>query len=105
MERYGGEIGILNEGCIDYLIYLLENDVFKKASLALVRIITNHPFFDGQKRTAFQVADILLRHEDFHIHATNEEILPVLLKIAKYECPEEKIEKWLKRKSRPLKSC
>jgi len=63
IEIYGGTKGVLNQGTIDHLIYLLErkNDVFKKAALALKHIIVNHPFFDGNKRTAFEVTDILLR--------------------------------------------
>lgn len=103
IDNYGGEKGILNEGSIDYLIYLLEkeNDVFKKATLVLYRLITNHPFVDGHKRTAFDLADQLFRHEGFYIQK-NEETINVLLSIAKYECKEENIEKWLKRNTYPL---
>ena len=33
-------------------------DVFKKAAVYLLRIIMNHPFVDGNKRTAVTVATI-----------------------------------------------
>ena len=35
IDKYGGQKGILNEGSVEYLIYLLEkdNDKFKKAQL------------------------------------------------------------------------
>ena len=103
ISKYGGEMGILNEGNIDYLIYLLqkENNVFNKATIALNRIITNHAFIDGNKRTAFEVADQLLRHEGLYIQ-NNEETISVLLSIAKYECTEVIIKKWLERKTIPL---
>ena len=78
-----------------------ENDVFKKAALGLYRLITYHPFTDGNKRTAFEVADQLLRHEELYIQ-NNEETISILLSIAKYECTEEKIEKWLIRNTSPL---
>ena len=107
IDKYGGTIGILNIGSIEYLIYLLkkENDVYISASLALHNIIASHPFMDGNKRTGFQVADLLLRQEGIHIHANDEKVLHALVKIAEYKCSVEKIEKWLREKVRPLHSC
>jgi death-on-curing protein len=104
IEIYGGAKGVLNQGTIDHLIYLLErkNDVFKKAALSLKHIIVNHPFFDGNKRTAFEVTDILLRNEGYYIYVEEEKIQNLLLKIAKYECTAEKIEKWLIKATRAL---
>jgi len=106
IDKYGGQKGILNEGSVEYLIYLLEkdNDKFKKAALVLYRIITNHPFMDGNKRTAFEVADFLLRYEGFYIQARDEEIIEILIEIAEYKCPEKRIIGWLKRNTRPLHS-
>ena len=107
IDKYGGSIGILNIGNIEYLVYLLkkENDVIIKASLALHNIITNHPFIDGNKRTGFQVADLLLRQEGIHIHANDKEILYALVKIAEYKCSVENVEKWLREKVSPSHSC
>lgn len=104
IERYGGTRGILNQGTIDYLVYLLntKKDVFKKAALIMEQIIIGHPFMDGNKRTAFEVTDILLRENGYHIHAAEEEILQALLKIAKYKCTVEEKEKWLRKKVRSL---
>ncbi|MBW6517800.1 MAG: type II toxin-antitoxin system death-on-curing family toxin [ANME-2 cluster archaeon] len=65
----------------------------------------SHPFMDGNKRTGFQVADLLLRQDGIHIHANDEEILHALVKIAEYTCSVEKIKKWLREKVRPLHSC
>jgi death-on-curing protein len=99
IERLGGVKGVLNLGTIDHLIYLLgrKNDVVKKAALALNHIITNHPFFDGNKRTGHLIADILLREEGLHIHTDKEKMTRALLRIAKYECTMEDIEKWLRK--------
>jgi len=46
--------------------------VFKKAALSLKHIIVGHPFFDGNKRTAFEVTDIVLRDEGYYIHVIDE---------------------------------
>jgi len=99
IEIYGGTRGLLNQGTIDHLVYRLdrENNTIKKSALVLEIIITGHPFFDGNKRTAFEVADFILRQNKCHIHVNSEKIKNVLLKIAKYECTAKEIEKWLKR--------
>jgi death-on-curing protein len=103
IDMHGGIKGVLNQGTIEHLVYLLgrKKDVFKNAALALEKIIAGHPFMDGNKRTAFEVADIILRTEMYHIHADQEEIINILLRIAKYECTAVKIEKWLRKVARP----
>ncbi len=104
IEEYGGTKGVLYQGTIDHLVYLLNRtgDVFKKAALALDRIVKGHPFLDGNKRTGLEVADVLLRESGYHIHSSDDESLYVLTKIAKYECTVEEIEKWLRKKVLPL---
>ena len=101
IERTGGTKGVLNIGSIDHLIYRLsrEKDAFRKASIVLEKIITTHPFFDGNKRTGFQVADLILGDNGYYIAASKQEILHALLKIAKYQCNIKKIEEWIKRKA------
>jgi death-on-curing protein len=105
IKEFGGTDGILHLGTIDYLVYQINSKTneFEKAALVLNQIITRHPFFDGHKRTAFQVADIILRNKGYHIHADKKEIETFLLKIASYDCNISKIEKWLKRKCRRQK--
>lgn len=96
------QVEFLYSATIDHLVYKLnsKNDVFDKASLTLFRIITEHPFYDGNKRTAFQLADLFLRNERYHIHSNDEETLKFLLRIAEYKCPLEKIYMWLKKNTR-----
>ena len=98
----GGTRGVLYSATIDHLVYKLnkKNDVFDKASLTLHCIITEHPFYDGNKRTGFQLADLLLRDERYHIHSTTEKTTNFLVKIAEYNCPFEKINEWLKKNTR-----
>ena len=107
IERYGGTKGILYQGTVDHIVYLLNrtNDIFKKAALALDKIVKEHPFMDGNKRTGLEVADVLLRRNGYHVHASDAELLHMLTKIAKYECTVEKIETWLRKKVLPLHLC
>jgi death-on-curing protein len=111
---YSGEEvteGVLSEGNLDEIIYRInkkyhENEMenlFEKAAWALY-LADCHPFWDGQKRTAYQLADLILRSEGYHIHAEEDEVIGVLTRIAKYECHENvpKIIGWLKKSTRKL---
>jgi len=102
IKKFGGTRGVLYSATIEHLVYKLnrKTDVFDKASLTLYSIITEHPFYDGNKRTAFQIADLLLRDERYHIHSNDEETLRFLLRIAEYKCQFEKINMWLKKNTR-----
>lgn len=96
---YGGASGILCQGTVDYLIDQInaEPSFFRKAALALHIIITCHPFMDGNKRTAFQVADLTLGSEGYFISAEEDRIVRALVRIACYECDVEDIEEWLRK--------
>lgn len=63
-----------------------ERDIFTKASLALNIVITCHPFMDGNKRTAFQLAELILSGDDYHIQADLGEKVRALTRIAEYKC-------------------
>ncbi len=99
IHNYGGASGILCQGTVDYLTDQInaESDCFRKAALTLHIVITCHPFMDGNKRTAFQIADLILSGEGYFICAEEDRIIQALVKIARYECGVENIEEWLKR--------
>ena len=103
IETDGGEPGIRDIGTLEYLIENInrKDDAFEKAAWALL-LADRHPFWDGQKRTAFQLADLILRDAGYHIHAEDDEIIQALTKIAEYECDVQKILKWVRRKARKM---
>jgi len=105
IQETGGTNGLLNLGTIEFLIYELskKSNEFEKSSIILHLIITGHPFFDGNKRTAFQIADNFLRENGIYIHEDKNKIEDFLLKIAKDEYSIEEIAKWVQKKSRRLK--
>jgi len=99
IKTTGGAPGVLCEGTIDYLVDRInaESDVFRKATWALC-IAHFHPFYDGQKRTAFTLAAIILRTYGYHFDRNDDdEIFDALHKIANYECAPSRVERWLKR--------
>src|SRR3990167_10219241 len=65
IDEYGGRKGILNEGLLRSALEMpkarfdgkdLHRTVFDKTAAYLFHLIQNHPFVDGNKRTASMVA-------------------------------------------------
>ena len=65
IEEYGGRKGILHEGLLRSALEMpkarfngrdLHRTIFDKIAAYLFHIIKNHPFVDGNKRTASMVA-------------------------------------------------
>lgn len=102
IKKYGGTGGILNEGTLDLLVYKVNraNDVFNYAALILHTIAAQHPFIDGNKRTALVTAENVLRDAGYYLNADDDEIVDFMQKIAEYKCTVKTIEKWIKEKAK-----
>jgi len=99
----GGEPGIRDLGTLSFVVEAInyESDLFRKAAQALF-LAERHPFWDGQKRTAFELADLILRQNGYRFDRSDiDEIIRVMVRIAQYTCPEgeeiDKIARWVKR--------
>jgi len=100
--KYGGSGGVLNEGTLDLLVYKINraDDVFKQAALILHTIAAQHPFIDGNKRTALVTAENVLRGAGYYLHSDVDEIVDFMQKIAEYKCTVKTIEKWIREKAK-----
>jgi len=103
IEETGGDPGIRDPATLYFLVEAInyEMDLFRKAAQALF-LADRHPFWDGQKRTAFALADTILREHGYRFDISDKpEIMRVMVKIAEYRCPEgeeiDSIAKWVKR--------
>jgi len=103
IEEMGGEPGIRDPATLSFMVEAInyEADLFRKAAQALF-LAERHPFWDGQKRTAFVLADDILREKGYCFDKKDKaEIMRVMIRIAQYTCPEgeeiDKIAKWVKK--------
>ena len=103
IEETGGNPGIRDSATLYFLVEAInhETDLFRKAAQALF-LAERHPFWDGQKRTAFVLADYILRERGYCFDKKDKaEIMRVMVRIAQYTCPEgeeiDTIAKWLKK--------
>jgi death-on-curing protein len=97
ISNFGGIDGVLCQGTIDYLVDQInaESDLFRKAALALHIVANCHPFLDGNKRSAFQIAELILSSEGYAIIAKEERIIKMLLRIASYQCQVDEVKIWI----------
>ncbi len=102
IKKYGGTGGLLTEGTLELLVYKVgrENDVFMQAALILHTIAAQHPFFDGNKRTAFVTAENVLRDAGYYLDADEDDVVNLMQKIAEYKCTVKTIEKWIRENAR-----
>jgi death-on-curing protein len=66
IKEYGGTRGLRDEGTLELLVYKAnrENTAFRRPALILYTIAAQHPFFDGNKRTALVTAEKFLMMRD-----------------------------------------
>jgi death-on-curing protein len=75
-------------------------DIFSQAAALLDSLIRNHPFVDGNKRTAITAAGIFLRLNGYTLSVSNEKMVAFTLDCAQSKIPLAEITAWLRRGSR-----
>ena len=103
-ERYGGSCGVLNEGMLDSALQApfqtfggeeLFPDTKDKILRLAYGLIKNHSFRDGNKRIGALVLLVLLELNGWHVNATNEEFVDIIMGIAASEKDEEDLKQWV----------
>ena len=98
ISNYEGTSGVLSESTLHYLVYRLNRnpDVFRRAALALHAIGSQHPFIDGNKRTALIVAENILGQEGLYLAADEDQVVEFMLGVASYRFGPEEIGVWIR---------
>ena len=79
IELYGGDAGIRDLGALESALFRPQtgyyDDLIEEAAALWESMAQNHPFVDGNKRTAFAVTDVSLRINGLTITAAADEII------------------------------
>ena len=75
----------------------LYSNIFLKTASMMHSLIKNHPFVDGNKRTAILAAMAMLELNGLKFEASQAETIAFTLRVAKKKVPLEKIANWLKK--------
>jgi len=101
ISRYGGSPGVRDPGQLEAALYRPQSgyyhDLIEEAAALWESLSQNHPFVDGNKRTALASTSIFLGLNGLRLTAANEEALSFILGL--YETGEfrfEKLEPWLR---------
>lgn len=111
IETYGGshkvrDLGLLESalarpksGFGDYEAY---PDLFDKAAVLLHSLVKNHPFIDGNKRTALSVVTLFLKRNRFDLAQMGSEMVEFVVSVAEGTTAEDEIAAWLKAHSQKV---
>jgi len=105
VKRFGGSIGIRDIGLIESAVARpmatfdgvdLYDNIFDKAAALLQSLLKNHPFVDGNKRTALSSAGIFLKMNGYTLKNYHEEDIEFGVNVDNKHLSIEDISKWLK---------
>ena len=103
-ERYGGALGVLNEGMLDSALHTPfqtfgGEELFPETKDKIIRLayglIKNHSFRDGNKRIGALVLLTLLELNGYHVNATNTEFTDIIMGIAASEKDDKDLTDWV----------
>lgn len=104
LREHGGGYGIRDEGLMESALarpvqlfhYGNSPDMLTLAAAYGFGIAKNHPFVDGNKRTAFQCMYVFLLINGIEITATEVDTVVTILALADGSLSEAELAKWLK---------
>ena len=96
--KFDGATGILSESTLHFMVFRIKKtrNIFRKAAIALHAIGSQHPFIDGNKRTALVVAENVLGQQGYYIAADEDTIVDFMLAVASYKSEPDEIEQWIR---------
>ena len=107
LAQFGGLAGIRDEGLLDSALGRPQNlfaygkpTLFALAASYAFGLAKNHPFIDGNKRTAFVTAVLFLELNGLRFSAEEADAAVRTLALAAGEMTEAKYEAWLKANSK-----
>ena len=111
IAEHGGLPGVRDRGLLQSALARPQNlaaygnpDAPDLAASYAIGIARNHPFLDGNKRTAWVVAETFLLKNGFELLASDCDSLPVMLSVAEGSMPEKDFAAWLRANIVPWKA-
>ncbi len=104
LAEHGGAAGIRDTGLLESAIARAqqlyaygESDIFDLAAAYTVGIVRNHPFIDGNKRTAFMTGFVFLARNGKQLSAPEAETTQAILDLTAGTMTETAFTHWLRK--------
>lgn len=108
LAEHGGAAGLRDPGLFDSALARAKNlalygepDVVDLAAAYACGLVGNHPFIDGNKRTAFVAAQLFLRLNRYRIQAPHVDCVLNTLALAAGDLDEAAFAAWLRQHLQP----
>lgn len=105
IKRFGGSSGIRDITLLESAVARpqasfdqkdLYSEIFEKTAALMESLLKNHPFIDGNKRTALTSTGIFLQMNGYRLKNYHEDEIVFALEVANQRMGIEKITLWLK---------
>lgn len=106
LSLFGGPAGVRDYGLLEWALARPKNilayaedrpSLSRLAAAYAFGISSNHPFVDGNKRTALVVSFVFLEVNGLELTATQEEASLTIMALAAGEMTEDQLAEWLER--------
>jgi death on curing protein len=97
---FGGSNGIRDQGLLESALaqpqvtfggQFLHPNIHQQAAAYLYHLVMNHPFIDGNKRTAFAVMDTFLKINNYCLNLSNQDAYNLVMKVANHQISKENL--------------
>lgn len=110
LAEHGGGTGVRDEGALESALARPvnrwsygEDDLIELAAAFAFGVARNHPFVDGNKRTAWVLARLFLALNKVEIVFEQQEAIATMLSLAAGEVKEEALADWLRQQLIPAR--
>lgn len=110
LRSFGGTTGIIDKGRLESALfrpvnitnYQADASMYDLAASLGYGIVINHPYVDGNKRTAFIVMAVFLEINQIKLTASEVAVVEIMLGIATGKTTEQMLSDWLARNTKKL---
>lgn len=109
LAEHGGDIGLRDPGLLSSALARPRNraaygdaDAFDLAAAYAFGVTKNHPFLDGNKRTAFVVAAVFLLDHGLDLSLADAEIVRAVVALSDGSMSEADFAAWLRSRRSPI---
>lgn len=103
LAEHGGSTGLRDQGLLEsalaraqHLASYGEPDVAACAAAYGFGLSRNHPFVDGNKRTAYVAVELFLFLNSYFLEAADADCVPTMLRVAEGSLSEEDFAAWIR---------
>lgn len=109
LEEHGGAVGIRDRGLLESALFRPQNlvsygnpDMAALAAAYGFGLAKNHPFMDGNKRTAFTVTELFLVLNGYELMANDASCVFTMLNLADGRLSETEFTAWIRGNMKPM---